>query len=75
MLVAASAEHDGDADAAAIGRLGGEAGTHNLERLPSGCCGAGYHEVSSAISRGQRHSGLVLRPNSRATAWYTDSPL
>jgi hypothetical protein len=75
VLIAASAEYDGDADAAAIGRLGGEACTHNLERLPPGCSGAGYHEVSSAVTRNQAHSGLVLRPNSRTTAWSTDNPL
>ena len=68
MLVAASAEHDGDADTAAIGRLGGDAVTHNLERLPPGHSDAGYHEVSFTIARGQAHSGLVRRPNSRAIA-------
>jgi hypothetical protein len=75
VLVAASAEHDGDADTAAIGRLGGEAVTHNLERLPPGHAQAGYHEVSFAIARAQAHSGFVRRPNSRAIAWSTDNPL
>ena len=75
MLVTASAEDDGDADAAAIGRLGGETGTHNLERLPPRRCGTGYHEVSRSVIRVDTHSGLVLRPNSRTTAWSTDNPL
>jgi hypothetical protein len=36
VLVAASAENDGDPHTAVIGRSGREAGIHNLERLPPG---------------------------------------
>jgi len=75
VLVAASAEHDGNADTAAIGRLGGEAVTHNLERLPPGHAQAGYREVSFADPGSQAHSGLVRRPNNSAIAWSTDNPL
>ncbi|GJN95960.1 hypothetical protein NJB1907f44_48080 [Mycobacterium marinum] len=75
MLVAASAEHDGNPETFATPA----AATHNLERLPGaerpGRTTRLPGQSGGADRTGLTYSGLVLRPSNSAIASSTDRPL
>ncbi|COV82692.1 Uncharacterised protein [Mycobacterium tuberculosis] len=71
MLVAAPAEHDGNADTPITPVVS----THNLQRLPGQADGLPRAAVFGRAGPCEAHSGLVRRPSSSVIASSTDSPL